>query len=150
MAYWLVKTEPDVYSIDDLKKDRRTLWTEVRNYQARNYLKSMKIGDELLVYHSNATPSGVAGIARISKMAVPDPTQYDSESEVFDPKATPESPRWFSPEVELVRKGKIFLPLAQLRGIKDLKDMELLRKGSRLSVQPVTPDEFRVISTLLG
>jgi predicted RNA-binding protein with PUA-like domain len=150
MAHWLVKTEPEVYSIDDLKKDRKTLWTEVRNYQARNYLKSMKLGDELLVYHSNAEPSGVAGIARISALAVADPTQFDKKSAVFDPKATLDAPRWFSPEVELVRKGRIFLPLAQLRGIKALKDMELLRKGSRLSVQPVTPDEFRVISTLLG
>jgi predicted RNA-binding protein with PUA-like domain len=150
MAYWLVKTEPEVYSIDDLERDGRTLWTEVRNYQARNYLKNMMVGDELLVYHSNATPSGVAGIARVSAAAVPDPTQFDKKSEVFDPKASLDAPRWFAPEVEFIRKGGGFLPLAELRGIKALKDMELLRKGSRLSVQPVTPDEFRVISRLLG
>ena len=150
MAHWLVKTEPDVYSIDDLARDKCTLWTEVRNYQARNYLKSMKVGDQLLVYHSNATPSGVAGIARISASAVADPSQFEKSSEVFDPKATQEAPRWFSPEVELVRKGGRFIPLGELREIKALNGMELLRKGSRLSVQPVTPDEFRVISRLLG
>ena len=145
MRYWLVKTEPDVYSIEDLKRDKRTLWTEVRNYQARNYLRDMKKGDLLLVYHSNANPSGVVGIAMVSKEFVADPTQFDEKSEVFDPKATPSAPRWFCPEVQYVETFRTLIPLAALRDRKELKGMELLRKGSRLSVQPVKPEEFITI-----
>ena len=148
MKYWLVKTEPDVYSIEDLKRDKRTLWTEVRNYQARNYLRDMAMGDLLLVYHSNANPSGVVGIATVSKVAVADPTQFDPSSEVYDPKASPDAPRWFCPEVQYVESARTLIPLAELRERKELKNMELLRKGSRLSVQPVSEPEFSAIKKL--
>ena len=150
MAYWLVKTEPDVYSIEDLERDGSTAWTEVRNYQARNYLREMKVGEEVLVYHSNSTPSGVVGIAKVAQEATADPTQFDKHSEVFDPKATPETPRWFCPELAFVKKGSQMAALGDLRDLPELEGMVLLQRGSRLSVQPVTKDQFRVISKLIG
>jgi predicted RNA-binding protein with PUA-like domain len=94
MKHWLVKTEPDVYSIDDLKRDRKTEWTGVRNYQARNFLREMHVGDMVLVYHSNAEPSGVVGVGKVVRLAEADPTQFDKKSEYYEPKATKEAPRW--------------------------------------------------------
>lgn len=145
MNYWLVKTEPEVYSIEDLKRDRRTAWDLVRNYQARNYLRAMQKGDRVLIYHSNAEPSGVAGIASVAKVAYPDPSQFDRRSEYFDPKATPDAPRWFCPELKFERVLPRLVPLAELREVPTLRDMELLRRGSRLSVQPVTEAQFETI-----
>ena len=150
MKLWLVKSEPDVYSIDDFKRDGRTLWDCVRNYQARNFLQSMKVGDLVLFYHSNGESSGskmggVAGQATVSRAAIPDPSQYDKKGEYFDPKATMEKPRWFAPELKFVEKFSQILPLTALRKEKPLKNMMLLRPGSRLSVQPVTEDEFQTI-----
>lgn len=149
MAYWLVKSEKSVFSIDDLKRDGVTLWTGVRNYQARNFLKSMTKGDEILFYHSVEEPVGIAGLAKLNKEAVPDPTQFDSKSDYFDPKATKDAPRWFCPEVKFVKKFKDILPLASLREEPKLKSMVLLKKGSRLSVQPVTMAEFKTILNLV-
>lgn len=147
MKYWLCKTEPEVYSIDDLKKDGQTLWDCVRNYQARNYLREMVIGDQILIYHSNAEPPGVVGVATLSKTAVADPTQFDRKSEYFDEKATRDEPRWFSPEFKFKAKFKKLVSLEALRKERELQKMVVLQRGSRLSVQPVTKAEFeRVIA----
>jgi len=148
MRYWLVKTEPEVYSIDDLARDKKTLWTGVRNYQARNFLRSMKRKDAVLIYHSNAEPPGVVGIAEVRAEDRPDPTQFDPSSEYFDPKATEKEPRWFCPEVSLVRKLSRQVSLDQLRGNKSLNGLMLLQKGSRLSVIPVSEQHFRAIISM--
>ena len=148
MRYWLVKTEPSVYSIDDLAKDGATDWTGVRNYQARNFLVEMRAGDKVLVYHSNAEPPGVAGVAEVSEEAKPDKTQFDRKGEYFDEKATVSKPRWFCPELQFVSKLKRLVPLEQLRAQPALSGMALLQKGSRLSVTPVTADEFQRIVKL--
>lgn len=147
-ACWLVKSEPDVYSIDDLARDGRTSWEGVRNYQARNFLRAMRDGDEVLFYHSNADPSGVAGIARVTREAYPDPTALDRRSEAFDPKATAADPRWSTVDLGFVERFPAVLPLARLHGETALEGMELLRRGSRLSVQPVTAREFRHVVAL--
>ncbi|MCO5114634.1 MAG: EVE domain-containing protein [Bdellovibrionaceae bacterium] len=147
--YWLMKSEPEVFSIDDLKKDKTTLWEGVRNYQARNFMtQEMSIGDEVLFYHSNAKPPGVAGLAKVSKPAAPDPTAFDKKSTYFEPKATPERPIWECVEVKFVEKFKTLLSLDELREHKALTDMMLLKKGSRLSIQPVTPKQFDYICKL--
>lgn len=141
--FWLMKSEPDVFSIDDLKKNKTTLWEGVRNYQARNYMqKEMQVGDEVLFYHSSSDPSGVAGIAVISKAAVPDPTQFDKKSEYFDPKASQEKPIWFCTEVKFVSKFANFIPLEQIKKDKKLAGMVVIQKGSRLSIQPVDKKDF--------
>lgn len=150
MATWLLKTEPEVYSIDDLKRDRRTAWHGVRNYQARNFLRQMKVGDRILFYHSQSEPPGVAGIAEVSREAFPDPSQFDKKSEFFDAKASKETPRWFCPEVKFVEKAAKLLPLSSLRDDAKLKDMILLKRGSRLSVQPVSDAEFKRITEILS
>ncbi len=144
-----MKTEPDVFSIDDLKKNKTSLWEGVRNYQARNYMMNdMEIGDAVLLYHSSADPSGVAGIATVSKKAIPDPTQFDKKSEYFDPKATKEKPVWFCTEVKFVTKFSHFIALEELKKEPVLKDMVVLKKGSRLSIQPVSKNEFEHIHQL--
>ena len=148
MAFWLMKSEPNTYSIDNLKKDKVTYWDGVRNYQARNFMKEMKKGDLVIFYHSNAKPPAAVGVAKIAKEAYPDPTQFQKQSKYFDPKATKENPRWFCPDVRFVKKFKTELPLEELRSEKKLKDMVLLRKGSRLSVQPVTAAEFKHLEKL--
>jgi predicted RNA-binding protein with PUA-like domain len=144
--YWLMKTEPDVFSILDLKKKGRSPWDGVRNYTARNFMKDeMSVGDLVLFYHSNATPPGVAGVARVCSTSYPDPTQFDPKSEYYDPKSKIESPRWWLVEVEFVEELKTFLPLPLLRESPQLQDMILLRKGMRLSVQPVSKAHFKWI-----
>lgn len=144
--YWLMKTEPDVFSIADLRKKGRSAWDGVRNYTARNFMKDeMAVGDLVLFYHSNATPPGVAGIARVCSATYPDPTQFDPKSEYYDPKSKPEAPRWWLIDVEFVEELPRFLPLPLLREAQALSDMMLLRKGMRLSVQPVSKEHFRWI-----
>lgn len=151
MKYWLMKSEPDVFSLDQLKKDKTTWWEGVRNYQARNFMmKDMQVGDLVLFYHSNAEPSGVAGVARISHAAEPDKAQFDKKSEYFDPKATKEKPIWFCVEVEYVDTFKHFISLADLREAKGVSDMVVLQKGSRLSVQPVDKKHFDIVKKLGG
>lgn len=145
-----MKSEPDVFSIDQLIKDKKTWWTGVRNYQARNFMQSMKVGDQVLFYHSSADPSGVAGIAEVSKSAEPDSTQFEKKSDYFEPKATKEKPMWFCVEVKPVKKFKNFIPLDQLRDEKALADMLVLKKGQRLSIQPVTEKEFLTVSKMGG
>jgi predicted RNA-binding protein with PUA-like domain len=148
VKYWLVKSEPSVFSIDDLKKIKVTAWDGVRNYQARNFLKAMKRGDLLLIYHSNEQPVGVAGMAEIVKEAYPDPSQFDKKSEYYDAAATKENPRWVCPDVKFVEKFKRIVTLQELRSDPKLSGLMLLKKGSRLSVIPVAPDEFRRIVKL--
>jgi len=150
-AKWLAKSEPSVYSIDDLKKDKKTLWTGVRNYQARNFLRDhWREGDWILFYHSNAEETGIAGLAKVSKSKSPDPTQFDSKSEYFDPKAKRETPIWYAPEVTFVRKFDEVLTLTQIKLEKKLSTMAVLKKGNRLSVQPVTDAEFNRIIEIAG
>ena len=144
--YWLMKSEPDVFSIDDLKKDKRTLWEGVRNYQARNFMMNdMKVGDEVIFYHSSAEPPGAAGIAKISSAAVPDPTQFDKKSEYFEPKAKKDKPTWFCVEIAWAQTFKHYVPLAEIKSDKSLEGMALIQKGQRLSVQPVDPKHFEKI-----
>ncbi|WII71426.1 EVE domain-containing protein [Bdellovibrio sp. 22V] len=151
MKYWLMKSEPDVFSIDQLHKDKTTWWEGVRNYQARNFMmKDMQVGDEVLFYHSNAEPPGVAGLARVSKAAAADKTQFDKKSEYYDEKATKEKPIWFCVEVEFVKKFKNLVSLADLRENDKLADMVVLQKGSRLSVQPVDKKHFDIVKKMGG
>lgn len=146
MAYWLMKSEPDVYSIAHLERDRRSLWEGVRNYQARNFMtQAMKPGDLVLFYHSNAEPPGVAGLARVAGPAVADPTQFHRRSPYYDSKSTTEQPRWSCVPVEFVEKFREVLPLSKLRETPGLAGMALLQRGQRLSVQPVTSKEFEMI-----
>lgn len=146
-----MKSEPDVFSIAQLKKDKTTSWSGVRNYQARNYMmKDMKIGDEILFYHSNAEPPGVAGLASVTKLAEPDVTQFDRKSEYFDPKASKEKPIWFCVEVGFAAEFKKLVTLQDLRDNSKLKDMVVLQKGSRLSVQPVSEKHFLEVKKMGG
>ena len=145
-----MKTEPGCFSIDDLAKapGRTTMWDGVRNYQARNFMRdAMRVGDPVLFYHSVTNP-GIVGIAEVASEAYPDPTQWDPENEHFDPKSPADAPRWFLVDVRLVRRFREVLPLALLRTRPELEGMELLRKGSRLSVQPVRPEEYEAVLAL--
>jgi predicted RNA-binding protein with PUA-like domain len=148
--YWLMKSEPDVYSIDDLARDRRSVWEGVRNYQARNHLRAMKTGDLVFFHHSSATPPGIAGIARVSREAGPDPSQFDRKSDYYDPKSKADDPRWSLVEIEFVRKLDRLLAMDELRAMPELEDMALLQRGQRLSVQPVTPAQWRAICRRAG
>lgn len=150
MKYWLMKTEPGCFSIDDLAAlpGRTTSWDGVRNYQARNFMRDgMSEGDLILFYHSVKDP-GVAGIARVARESYPDHTAWNPDDRHFDPKSTPEKPLWFMVDVQFVEKFERPVPLASLRGVKGLERMELLKKGSRLSVMPVTEEEFEIVSRL--
>lgn len=145
--YWLMKSEPDSYSIDQLQKDVKTWWEGVRNYQARNFMtKEMQVGDEVLFYHSSCEIPGVAGLAVISKPAEADPSQFNKRSEFFDPKATMEKPNWFCVEVKFNRKFKNYVSLDHIRKDPKLKDILVIKKGSRLSIQPVSADDFNHIA----
>ncbi len=147
-SYWLMKSEPDVYGIDDFEKDRTTHWDGVRNFKARNYMRSMAVGDGVFFYHSNADPKAIVGIARVSKLAYPDGSQFDKKSDYYEPKATKEKPYWYMVEIEFVRKLAEPLSLERLREVKELSGMALLKKGQRLSVQPVTEAEWKTICDL--
>lgn len=142
MADWLMKTEPEVFGIDDLETRGREPWNGVRNYQARNHMQAMALGDRVLFYHSSCEPPGVAGLARVARTAYPDPTAFDPKSPYHDPKSTPEAPRWFMVDVEFVEKFPTFVALPELRETPGLEDMLLLRRGMRLSVQPVSRKQF--------
>jgi predicted RNA-binding protein with PUA-like domain len=148
VSFWLMKSEPDVFSIADLQRKRREAWDGVRNYQARNYLRQMAVGDEVLFYHSSCPQPGVVGLAKISRTAFPDPTQFDPDSEYFDPGSKPEDPRWSAVEVEHVRSFASVITLDRLKTLPELAEMPLVKRGNRLSVMPVTPDEHRAIVAL--
>lgn len=148
MRYWLMKTEPDVFSIDDLERVGTEPWDGIRNYMARNYMRDdMKVGDKVLFYHSNAKPPGVAGLARIASKAYPDPTQFDPKSKYHDPTSDPDDPRWLLVDVEFVEKLPRFVGLDELRTRPELEGMVLLNK-SRLSVQPVDKQHYDFVVKL--
>ena len=151
-GYWLMKSEPSEASIDDLvRAPGQTLpWTGVRNYQARNFMRdAMRAGDGVLFYHSSCPQPGVAGLAEIVGAAAPDSTQFDPRSPYFDPKASPQQPRWLQIDVRLVRKTRL-LSLAEMRQSPALATMRLLQRGNRLSITPVSPAEWQAVLALLG
>ena len=148
--YWLMKSEPYVYSIDDLERDKTTYWEGVRNYQARNLMRQMSRGDGVLYYHSNDKPPGVVGLARVCKEAYPDHTQFDKRAKYYDAKSSEDNPRWDMVDVEFVEKFDQMLSLDSLRQQGRLEGMPLLKKGQRLSVQPVEPKHWRLILKLAG
>lgn len=151
MRYWLMKSEPDVFGIDDLaSRPRKTEpWTGVRNYQARNFMRDdMKRGDQVFFYHSSCPQPGIAGIAKVSRNAYPDETQFDSRSEYFDPKATRENPRWVNVDVTLVRKTRL-VGIQELRSHPELASMQILKRGNRLSITPVSPAEWAFVMSLI-
>lgn len=151
MNHWLIKSEPDVFSIDDLAKVAKEPWSGVRNYQARNFMwKDMRPGDLALFYHSNAKPPGIAGIARVAGEPYPDPTQFDPASEYFDPKARPESPRWWLVDFSHVATFPELVPLDFLRDDPDLGEMVVCQRGSRLSITPVASSHFQKIRKISG
>jgi len=151
MRYWLMKSEPDEVSFDDLlaAPDATLAWFGVRNYQARNFMRdAMQPGDGVLFYHSSCAVPGVAGLAEIASGPYPDATQFDPASHYHDPKATEAAPRWISIDVRAVERGR-YLPLAEMRNVAALDDMVLLQKGSRLSVSPVTRAEWDAVVALV-
>jgi predicted RNA-binding protein with PUA-like domain len=149
VAYWLMKSEPDVYSIDDLERDGREMWDSIRNYQARNMMRDdMRIGDEVFFYHSNCKMPAIAGISRVCSEPYPDPTQFDPDSKYFDPKSTRDEPRWILVDVEFVRKLEQPISLAEIKAHPGLDDMILTRRGNRLSIMPVSKEHWDIILTM--
>ena len=150
--YWLMKSEPRVFSIEDLAQSPKQItgWDGVRNYQARNFMRAMAVGDRVLFYHSSAEPPAVAGIAEIVRTAYPDETQFDKSSHHYDPASVPSAPRWDMVDIRYRQRFKPSLPLDRLRREPKLKGMVLLKKGSRLSVQPVTEAEWVLVLKLAG
>lgn len=150
MKYWLMKSEPGSFSIEDLKKSpkKTTCWDGVRNYLARNYMREMRKGDGIFFYHSNSDPTGIVGAAEVVKTAYPDHTALDPKDKHYDPKSTPENPIWEMVDIRFVRQFVETITLDELRQVPGLESMELLRKGSRLSVQPVSEKEWGIISKL--
>ena len=149
MNYWLVKSEPDEFSIDALQRVGIEQWSGVRNYQARNFMRQMKVGDGVLFYHSSCAQPGVVGVAKIAVAAFADPTQFDPRSDYHDPKSSPEEPRWFAVDVAFASKLKRTIALDELRSHADaLGDFTLLRRGNRLSVLPVTAAQWKTILAL--
>lgn len=149
MRYWLMKSEPSEYSIDDLVRDGSVPWFGVRNYQARNFMRDqMEVGDKVLFYHSSCAEPGIAGLAEVSRKAYPDETQFDPNSKYYDPKATRENPRWMNVDVRLVKKTRL-VPIRELRSHPELANMRILQKGNRLSITPVDPREYDFILSLL-
>jgi predicted RNA-binding protein with PUA-like domain len=151
MRHWLMKSEPDEFSIDDLVRAPRqeTHWFGVRNYQARNYMRDeMQVGDRAFFYHSSCPEPGIAGIVEVSAPAHPDATQFDPESPYFDPKSTRDNPRWVGVDVRLVAKTRL-VPLAELRAHPALADMVILRRGNRLSITPVAAAEWKAVERLV-
>jgi len=149
VAYWLMKSEPDVYSIDDLRRDGREMWDSIRNYQARNMMRDdMRIGDKVFFYHSNCKEPAIAGIAKVASKPYPDSTQFDKKSRYFDPKSTQDEPRWILVDVEFVRKFKKPITLAEIKANKGLEDMILVRRGNRLSIMPIEKNHWDLILTM--
>ena len=151
MRYWLMKSEPDVFGIDDLAKEpgRTAAWWGVRNYQARNFMRDdMSVGDLAFFYHSSCAEPGIAGLMKVAKKAYPDITQFDPASEYHDPKSTPEAPRWMNVDMKLVKKTRL-VPLAELRAHPELASLRILQRGNRLSITPIEPAEWEFIAGLI-
>lgn len=142
---WLMKSEPDVYSIDDLERQGSTVWEGVRNYQARNFMREMKLGDQVLFYHSNAKPPGIVGLGEIVREHYPDPFQFDESSDYFDPKSPKDNPRWSAVDVGFVEKFPAMLSLNEMKEDPIYEGMLVIQKGSRLSVQPVEERHLKLI-----
>lgn len=150
MAYWLMKSEPDVFGIDHLaRRPKKTEpWTGVRNYQARNFMRDdMRVGDLALFYHSSCPQPGIAGVVKVSKSAYPDATQFDRNGDYYDPKASVENPRWFNVDVTLVRKTRL-VALSELRAHPELQSLQILKRGTRLSITPVSASEWSLIESM--
>ena len=147
MRYWLMKTEPSTFGVDDLERAKRgtTSWDGVRNYQARNFLRAMAKGDPVLVYHSNADPKAVVGVAEVVREAYPDPTQFDARDDHHDPDSSRDDPRWFQVDVRGVEKLAQPVTLERMKAARELSGMALLQRGNRLSVLPVSEAEFRAV-----
>ena len=146
MNYWLMKSEPDTFSIDDLKRKKREAWDGVRNYQARNFMRDgMRVGDGVFFYHSNCAEPGIAGLAEVVSDAYPDPSQFDPKSKYFDAASSRDNPRWMLVDVKFVKKLKRVITLDELKNHPKLEGMTLLRKGNRLSVMPVDAAEWKYI-----
>jgi predicted RNA-binding protein with PUA-like domain len=146
VAFWLMKSEPDAYSIDDLESDGREMWDGIRNYQARNMMRDdMRIGDEVFFYHSNCKEPAVVGVARVASESYPDPTQFDPDEKYYDPKSNPDEPRWILVDVEFVRKLDRPVTLAEIKAHPGLEDMILTRRGNRLSIMPVEKEHWDII-----
>lgn len=151
MRYWLMKSEPDAYSIDDLAKEGKGMWEGCRNYTVRNFLRdTMQPGDRAFFYHSSVTPSGIVGEMEIASEAYPDPTQFDSESEYYDAKSPKETPRWIARDVKFVRKFPEMVTLATLKATSGLESMGVVMRGQRLSIMPVTPEEWKIVMGLVA
>ncbi len=149
MAYWLMKSEPDAYSIEDLERDGREPWDGIRNYQVRNMLRDdMQVGDEAFFYHSSCKVPAVVGIVRIASEAYPDPTQFDPESKYYDPKSSEDDPRWLLVDVEFVRKLERPVPLSEIKEQPGLDGFLLTKRGNRLSIFPVDPDHWDAVLAL--
>jgi predicted RNA-binding protein with PUA-like domain len=151
MRHWLMKSEPDVFGIDDLAKEpgRTAAWWGVRNYQARNFMRDdMSVGDLAFFYHSSCAEPGIAGLMKVAKKAYPDITQFDLASEYHDPKSTPEAPRWMNVDMKLVKKTRL-VPLAELRAHPELASLRILQRGNRLSITPIEPAEWAFIAGLI-
>lgn len=149
--YWMMKSEPDAFSIDDLERVGTEPWNGVRNYQARNFMRDgMRLGDGVMIYHSNCKVPGIAGLATVASAAYPDPTQFDPKSHYHDPKATPETPRWFLVDVAFERRLKRLIPLEEIKQHADAlgEGFALTAKGSRLSVFPVTAAQWKLLLSL--
>ena len=136
---WLMKSEPDAYSINDLKKERQTIWDGIRNYQARNIMRTMKVGDQVFFYHSNCKPPGIVGLMEIIETNSTDPTQFDPKSKYFDPKSTQEKPRWDCPRLKYLKTYNDILSLKEISNLFDPDQLILIRKGNRLSIIPILP-----------
>lgn len=148
MNYWLMKSEPDVFSFEDLKSrpNQTEPWDGVRNYQARNFMRDeMRVGDQILFYHSNTNPPGVAGVARVASKPYPDPTAFDKKSKYFDPKSDPENPRWMLVDVAYKSDLKRLVSLEEMKSMPELEEMRVMQRGNRLSITPVTKEEFQAI-----
>ena len=146
MQYWLMKSEPDVYGIDDLKREKVDHWDGIRNYQVRNMIRDqMKKGDNAFFYHSSCEVPGIAGIMTIASDAYPDHTAFDSREKYFDPKSDADRPRWYMVEVRFKRKLKRVIPLAEIKERAELSDMPLVRKGNRLSIMSITEKQWRLV-----
>jgi predicted RNA-binding protein with PUA-like domain len=150
MKYWLMKSEPTDFSIDDLEKSKTIDWYGIRNYQARNFMRNdMSLGDQAFFYHSNCKTPGIVGIMEVCKLAYPDKLQFIKNHKYFDPKSDPENPRWLNVDVKFVKKTKL-LGLQDIRSYNELKNMKILQRGNRLSITPVTPEEWKFINQLLN
>jgi len=149
ISHWLMKSEPDAFSIDDLERKGQEAWDGVRNYQARNFMRDgMRVGDKVFFYHSNCAEPGIVGIAEVATDAYPDPSQFDPKSDYFDSGSTRDNPRWMLVEVKFIKKFKRTITLDELKQQDALAEMALVRKGNRLSVMPVSDGDWKYILTL--